>query len=355
MKKVIHLTAGVGGEAVFVKKISSEEGVLHGKVISLNKDFGDINLNLKSFFDEKVITPNSLKKIKKNIVNCEIVFFHFLYNYSSIILFLYIKIICRKKIIGIFHSYLDGGPSKFVRNFFYITRKFFVINFSILFLNKLIFLTNNQKNNFSKYNIFFKKIIKKSEIINNFIDEKDIIRKKQKSEFNILFVGRLSKFKGFFDLVYLSKKINEKVNIIGSGKYDKDIIPRNMNIIGYINKEDMNKYYDNNLIFILPSYTEVFPLSILEAMARGLVILVSDVCGMREIIKEGRNGFLFLPGDINRMKEIILYLKNNPKEIKRISNNNLEDIWKFNKKKQIKKYIKVYNEVLNENNKKQLH
>jgi len=69
---------------------------------------------------------------------------------------------------------------------------------------------------------------------------------------------------------------------------------------------------------------------------------------MREIIKEGRNGYLFKPGDIEKMKELILYLNNNHQEIERISNNNLKDIHKFTAKKQIPKYIKVYEEVLNE-------
>jgi glycosyltransferase involved in cell wall biosynthesis len=86
-------------------------------------------------------------------------------------------------------------------------------------------------------------------------------------------------------------------------------------------------------------------------MARGLVILVSDIPGMREIIKEGRNGYLFPPGDVERMKEIILYLKNNPKDVERISKNNLKDICKFTTEKQVPKYIKVYKEVLKENEK----
>jgi glycosyltransferase involved in cell wall biosynthesis len=85
---------------------------------------------------------------------------------------------------------------------------------------------------------------------------------------------------------------------------------------------------------------------ILEAMARGLVILVSDIPGMREIVKEGRNGYLFPPGDIKKIKEKILYLKNNPKEIRRISENNLKDIWKFTTEKQVSKYLEVYKAVL---------
>jgi hypothetical protein len=48
------------------------------------------------------------------------------------------------------------------------------------------------------------------------------------------------------------------------------------------------------------------------------------------------------------MKEIIIFLKNNPDEIKRISKNNLKDIHKFTSKNQIPKYIKVYNEIIND-------
>ncbi|HII00170.1 TPA: glycosyltransferase family 4 protein [Methanosarcinaceae archaeon] len=81
-------------------------------------------------------------------------------------------------------------------------------------------------------------------------------------------------------------------------------------------------------------------------MARGLVILVSDLPGMREIIKEGRNGYLFPSGDVEKMKELIFYLMNNPEEMEQMSKNNIKDIWKFTNEKQASKYLNLCEEAL---------
>ncbi len=96
----------------------------------------------------------------------------------------------------------------------------------------------------------------------------------------------------------------------------------------------------------MPSYSEAFGITILEAMARGLVISASDIPGMREKIETERNGYLFPPGDIGKMKEQLLFLKDNPQEIIRISRNNLTDVQQFTVEKQAKKYLDVYRDVL---------
>ena len=207
--------------------------------------------------------------------------------------------------------------------------------------------------NFKKICCFKKTFDKKSIFIHNFIESGYILDKKiiDTNNLKIIFVGRLKKFKGFNHYIRLIEETPQdiKFTIIGDGKLKTKIPQRpNVNYIGVVNNDIIFKYYDASNILILPSYSEVFPMTILEAMARGLVIVVSDIPGMREIIKEGINGYLFPPGNVEKMKEIIIYLKNNPKEIERISKNNLKDIHKFTANKQIHEYIKVYEEVLKE-------
>lgn len=55
-------------------------------------------------------------------------------------------------------------------------------------------------------------------------------------------------------------------------------------------------------IFVFPSYYEGMPMAILEAMACGLPIVANNVGGIPEIVREGCNGFLVLPGDIAALK-----------------------------------------------------
>ena len=248
-----------------------------------------------------------------------------------------------KKIISSYHNFFYDKSSYKKRIELFI-KKLIILNFCSYMSDYEIFLTEKQKENFGKFYLIKNK---NKIVISNFIYKNKILKNKSNLKFNqIIFIGRPTKQKGFQDLIHLSKLVD--INFLIVGDYKKYKI-KNINSIGRIESNDLKKYYDNSQVLILPSYLEVFPMTILEAMARGLVILVSDIPGMREIVKEGRNGYLFPPGDVEKMKEIILYLKNNPKEIERISKNNLEDIWKFIAEKQIPKYIKVFEEMVNKN------
>jgi len=222
-----------------------------------------------------------------------------------------------------------------------------------MFSDKLIFLTDGQRKSYQNLCPFDKKFSNKTKIVSNFLEHKYILKQKMKcfGTAKILFVGRLSYFKGFHDLISLMGLLKDnrhiEFGVVGEGSL-KTNIPNSKNIeyFGSVNHKMMYEMYDDYNIFILPSYTEVFPLTIIEAMARGLVILVSDLPGMREIITEGRNGYLFPPGNIEKMKEIILFLKDNPSEIKKISDNNLKDVWEYTAEIQGKKYIEIINGLL---------
>jgi glycosyltransferase involved in cell wall biosynthesis len=58
-------------------------------------------------------------------------------------------------------------------------------------------------------------------------------------------------------------------------------------------------------LFVLPSRFECFPFAILEAMALGLPCVVNEVGGTREMIDDGRNGYLLDTGDVQGLAESI--------------------------------------------------
>ena len=57
--------------------------------------------------------------------------------------------------------------------------------------------------------------------------------------------------------------------------------------------------------FCLPSFSEGLPVSILEAMAAGLVVVGSDVSGIREVLENGVTGFLFPSNDDKELAKLL--------------------------------------------------
>jgi glycosyltransferase involved in cell wall biosynthesis len=69
-------------------------------------------------------------------------------------------------------------------------------------------------------------------------------------------------------------------------------------LIEYLGKTpDVRPYLRESTVYVLPSYREGMPRTILEAMATGRPIITTDVPGCRETVLPGENGFLVPPGD----------------------------------------------------------
>ena len=64
-------------------------------------------------------------------------------------------------------------------------------------------------------------------------------------------------------------------------------------------------------IYILPSYQEGLPISILEAMSAGLPIISTPVGGIPDAVTDGENGYLIEPGDSEALASKILFLSEN--------------------------------------------
>jgi glycosyltransferase involved in cell wall biosynthesis len=129
---------------------------------------------------------------------------------------------------------------------------------------------------------------------------------------NILYVGRLSKEKGI-DLILAVAELLPDFNftIIGSGPKEDEIIKSienkslfNINLIGYVNNIDLEKFYLNNDILILPSFSEVWGLVIEEAAHFQIPIISSDIVGcVDDYILKYNIGLVFRNKDILDFKE----------------------------------------------------
>ncbi|WP_169904383.1 glycosyltransferase [Desulfococcus multivorans] len=134
-----------------------------------------------------------------------------------------------------------------------------------------------------------------------------------RSALNILFLGRLSTRKGVYDLLEcigarraFYEELGVRFTIAGDGDVDavRAIVNRDglnaiVNVPGWISGKVKERYLSNADIYVLPSYHEQLPMSILEAMAYGLPIVSTWVAGIPELVEDGVNGHLVDPGDID--------------------------------------------------------
>lgn len=93
---------------------------------------------------------------------------------------------------------------------------------------------------------------------------------------------------------------------ISTGKFAE-----NYNYLGVVTGQNKLKILKEANIFILPSYSEGFSLAVLEAMAMGKPIICTPVGALREIIKDGGNGYFIEPGDFRGLAEKIILLMSN--------------------------------------------
>ncbi len=101
-------------------------------------------------------------------------------------------------------------------------------------------------------------------------------------------------------------------------------------------------------IFLMPSQSESFGLSALEAMACGIPVVSSSVGGLPELVIHNETGYIAEIGDIERMSKYVIDLLTNEKKYKIFSKNSRERAVKyFDKNLIVPKYIEYYEKILN--------
>lgn len=149
--------------------------------------------------------------------------------------------------------------------------------------------------------------------------------KKDERMFRYTYVGRIVRDKGINELVEAFVRLNEEypaTQLTLVGKFETNIDPLKSETLELIDEHPCidacgPKQGDNLLIeymkadcFVMPSYREGFPNTVMEAGAMGLPSIVTDINGSREIIIHGENGLIVPPKDsellYHAMKQILI-------------------------------------------------
>lgn len=151
----------------------------------------------------------------------------------------------------------------------------------------------------------------------------------------LLFLGRLGRRKGIYVLLEALVSVRLKfpgVKLVcgGDGELEKvraEIAKRGLvdhvELVGWIKGEAKSELLANSTVFVLPSFDEGVPMSILEAMASGIPIVSTPVGGIPEVVGNGSEGILVAPGDVSALSTAICRLLADPVLCSRMGQNGL--------------------------------
>lgn len=152
----------------------------------------------------------------------------------------------------------------------------------------------------------------------------DTREEKHESIFTLLFVGNVGIQKGIHVLLEAVEITNiNQMEIIFNGGTDAlaDIIIEdfrkrfsNREIRIFVDPGDPRRHFEKASVFILPSVHDSFGISVLEAMAAELPVIVSDHVGAKEIVNNGSNGFIFNSGNALELAKNIEFFYKNPEK-----------------------------------------
>ncbi len=205
--------------------------------------------------------------------------------------------------------------------------------------------------------------LKKLVIINNVIPTavRDV-HDKNGEAINLLFLGQIGVRKGLFDLLdVLAQNRTEfknkvRLTIGGIGeveRLEKTLADHQFNgdvkFAGWVNGTKKAELLNGCDVYVLPSYFEGLPISILEAMSYGKPVISTHVGGIPEIVKPGVNGWLFEPGDKNALGSIIAEAMNDKERLKQYGSNSLSISKNYTPESVFQSVNELYRQILNNN------
>lgn len=145
------------------------------------------------------------------------------------------------------------------------------------------------------------------------------------AECQFVFLGELSARKGVEDLLHafsLGRRAGLKacLKVAGNGDIErlsqlcKELdITQSVEFLGWICAEEKHELLCQSDVVVLPSYAEGLPMSVLEGMSYGRLVIATPVGATEDAIHNGVNGILVNPGDVNALSHTLCKVANDSK------------------------------------------
>ena len=147
---------------------------------------------------------------------------------------------------------------------------------------------------------------------------------KDPNTIRFLFLGRIGKRKGAFELIKAFAEIPTQhrdrayLTLAGDGeaKQARELVEAlgltdRITILDWVNSQERDALLAESNVFVLPSHNEGLPMAMIEAMSFGLSIITTPVGGIPELISHENNGLLIEPGNIQQLSSAMQSLIEN--------------------------------------------
>ena len=170
----------------------------------------------------------------------------------------------------------------------------------------------------------------------------------------LLYLGRLTVEKGIETLIRAAAISQKPVLIVGTGPNKADLerlaatLKAPVEFLGFQKNEQVKELINEATAVVIPSiWAENMPLTLLEAMSLGKIVIASRIGGLPEIIQDGENGLLFNPGDTAHLIKKINQLDSIDKTA--LSRAAAKTALALSPQKNLDAILKAYQELINKN------
>jgi glycosyltransferase involved in cell wall biosynthesis len=122
----------------------------------------------------------------------------------------------------------------------------------------------------------------------------------------VLFLGQANIRKGIHDLVSAAGRLRGEAvrfDVIGPHGPLPPLLPENVTFHGAVPRGSAGRWYQQADLFVLPTYSDGFALTQIEAMAHGLPVIATRRCGA--VVQPGRNGWIIEAGNPEQLADVI--------------------------------------------------